>query len=780
MKELFLDFAYALEVGLKNAQLYGANHPRSLEALKLLTQSAERFTADHERVQVVAARGRIFLEGEPIDSSPQSTALMRQLEERKLGGFTITRGARGDELQQFIRILHIKPAQIEARGGASQLLADADVTNIRLTRVRYEELLEGEEIVPTALADGVAGAPPPLIGGPDDVQAMLLNILLPLLQSGVAAGNVSGTGAAIAAGDTGGKVVTFPTGGPRPVAPLGRDALVALETGVGGISAQQDIVQEAIRQTVETLTVEQQWALLLSIPQIQNENVRDAIEASALDMMNRVLLDFVQRGGGGAADAIAPVVAPLVAAVPQRDRALELVRARLVESGISREQLDQLLDVLAWENVSTDEKLAKLLDGNNVFRVPQEKVLTFVRHLLGAKRHADAQHILEVYARGLFADSSELRLRVAAGFAHVTGWVTDPGMEPETEALLEKALLNHFMRETDPGIQQKTSAALESLLGAWMVGDRVDRCYRVLIKLNGGVMASAGVAPWKREAYEALVEGIVRPERFVAFLPLLYDHDAEVVAAQIHPFLALVGDHVAGQLFEALSKDEDRAHRARLVRAIKAVGRPALQHLAKALASPRWYVVRNAVTILGDLTAVDLIDDIGATLKHDDARVRRAAARSLSRLGGLAAEGMLLEALPVNDAETQVEILHAIGALRVAGAVPLLGDFVRKKRATEDRVRERAIEALGHIGSEQAIPILTEVIRKKGLLATDTPEMRAAAARALVTIGTEEAMLLVKNTVEAEPKGAARELLEKAMKPAPAIDFDNTARRRPE
>ncbi|MHB9001933.1 MAG: HEAT repeat domain-containing protein, partial [Thermoanaerobaculia bacterium] len=755
MKELFFDFAHALEVGLKNAQLYGANHPRSLDALKLLTQSVERLTAENERVQVVAARGRIFLEGQPIDSSPQSAALLRQLDERKIGGFTITRGARGDELQQFIRILHMKPDQIEARGGASQLLADADVTNIRLTRVRYEELLEGEEIVPTALADGVAGAPPAPIGGPDDVQAMLLNILMPLLQSGVAAGNVSGTGAAIAAGETGGTVITFPTGGPRPVAPLGRDALAALETGVGGISAQQDIVQEAIRQTVETLTVEQQWALLLSIPQIQNENVRDAIEASALDMMNRVLLDFVQQGGGAAAaDAIAPVVEPMLAAVPQRDRALELVRARLVESGISREQLAQLLAVLAWENVSTDEKLAKLLDGNNVFRVPQEKVLTFIRHLLGAKRHADALRLLEVYARGLFVDSSELRLRVAAGFAHVTGWVTDPGVEPEIEALLEKALLNHFMRETDPGIQQKTSAALENLLGAWLVGDRVDRCYRVLIKLNGGVMASAGGAPWKREAYEALVEAIVRPERFVAFLPLLYEHDAEVVAAQIHPFLALVGDHVAGQLFEALSKDEDRAHRARLVRAIKAVGRPALQHLAKALASPTWYVVRNAVTILGDLTAVDLIDDIGATLKHDDARVRRAAARSLSRLGGLAAEGMLLEALPINDAETQVEILHAIGALRVAGAVPLLGDFVRKKRATEDRVRERAIEALGHIGSEQAIPILTEVVRKKGLLATDTPEMRAAAARALVMIGTDEAMLLGKNTVEAEPKGA--------------------------
>lgn len=780
MSKSFLDFAYALEVGLKNAQLYGANHPRSLDALKLLAESADRLTADHERVQVVTARGRIFLDGEPIETTAQATALMRQLEERKLGGFVLTRGTGADELQQFIRILYMKPEQIEARGGASQLLLDADVTNIRLTRVRYEELLDGEEIVPTALADGMVGGPPAPIGGPDDVQGMLVNLLMPLFQSGASAGSVSGSGAAIAAGEAVGRGGGAP-GAPRGAAPLGRDAIAKLEEEVAGISAGQDIVQEAIRQTVESLTTEQQWAVLLSIPQIQNSNVREAIESSALDMMNRVLLDFVQQGaGGGSSEAIASVVGPLVAVAPQRDRALELVRARLVESGLSREQFDDLLDVLAWENVSTEEKLAKLLDGDNVFRVPQEKVLTFMRHLLSAKRHADALRLLEVYGRGLFADSPELRLRVASGFAHVAGWAADPGLDPEIEALLERALLNHFMRETDPGIQQRTTAALETLLGTWLVGDRVERCYRNLIKLNGGVMASAGVAPWKRDAFEALVAGLVRPERFRQFLPLIYDHDAEVVAQQIHPLLALLGDHVAGQLFDALSTDDDRAHRARLVRAIKAVGRPALQHLARALTSSTWYVVRNAVTILGDLTAVDLVDDIGATLKHDDARVRRAAARSLSRIGGLAAEGMLLEALPVNDPETQVEIVHAIGSLRVAGAVPLLGDFVRKKRATEDRVRERAIEALGHIGSEQAIPILSEVVRKKGLFATETPEIRASAARALVTIGSDEAMLVVKNTVEAEPRGTARDLMEKALKPGAAVDLDSTARRRPE
>src|SRR5687768_3005352 len=145
----FYDFAQSIQVALKASQLYSGKHPKTVDALRSAQDAAERLTVEVERLRIAHSRGKILLNGVPVEATMQTSALLKQLEERKIHGIVLTRGISADELTVFIRILAMKPQQVDAKGGAPQILSEGGVQNLRFLQVRYEEMLEGEEIVPT-------------------------------------------------------------------------------------------------------------------------------------------------------------------------------------------------------------------------------------------------------------------------------------------------------------------------------------------------------------------------------------------------------------------------------------------------------------------------------------------------------------------------------------------------------------------------------------------------------------------------------------------------------
>jgi len=376
---------------------------------------------------------------------------------------------------------------------------------------------------------------------------------------------------------------------------------------------------------------------------------------------------------------------------------MALLRERLAEMGMSREQFDELLEVIAWDKLSLDERVEKLLTGDRIFDFPPSKLQHFIRELLDANRGSDVQYLIERYVRGTTSPSASIRQSVADGLGQIISFQ----LPPQTEQVAGAAILNHLIRESDPKVKSVAVESAANLLARLIGTSRCDPALRVLERLEVGAPAA------RADVARALAEA----PRSDSIVGQIGTADADAFTRVVMPLVERLGGTVAPPIIEALGHEEDRNRRGRLVKALKSIGEPAFPALVETLRSQVWFVVRNALNVLGDIGTPAMVEAIGKKLEHSDARVRRAAARALGKIGGPEAEQLLVGAIHDKDAETQAEVLLCLGAMKAASAVPALA----------------------------------ELMKPKGFFARDVPMIRVAAAKALAAIDTPAARDALKN-----------------------------------
>ncbi len=158
--------------------------------------------------------------------------------------------------------------------------------------------------------------------------------------------------------------------------------------------------------------------------------------------------------------------------------------------------------------------------------------------------------------------------------------------------------------------------------------------------------------------------------------------------------------------------------------------RSGIRTLMFMLGDPRWYVVRNAAELLGEMKSAEAEPDLTKLLQHRDDRVRTAAASSLAKLGGTAAvRGMRASLRDAGEAVR--ERVSEVLAPREGNSVDSLIRAV--DREEDSRVQMAMLAALGQLGTPAAVEKLLEVARSdKKLLARSRPTpMRVAAVHAL-------------------------------------------------
>ena len=368
---------------------------------------------------------------------------------------------------------------------------------------------------------------------------------------------------------------------------------------------------------------------------------------------------------------------------------LKLLRQRLESMGITREQFDELLDVVSWDKLPIDERIGKLLAENRIFDFPPGKLAHFVRELLDAGREADVHRIVERYVTGLGGDSAALRQSVSDGLAQIVSH----SLPANTEQIAGAALLNHVLREQDAHVKRVAIESAATFLALLVGTGRTEPALRVIERFDAAAPHFVG------ELSTAL------SQKAEPIIGQICATDADTAARVVMPLVMRLGGAIAPAVIDALGHEEDRNRRGRLVKALKSIGEPAFPALIDTLRSQVWFVVRNALNVLGDVGTPELVEPIGKKLEHGDPRVRRAAARALSKIGGAEAEKILIGAMQDRDPETQAEVLLCLGAMKSASAVPMLADM----------------------------------IKPKGFFARDVPMIRVAAEKALAAIDTPAA-----------------------------------------
>ena len=704
------DFTAALHLAAKALQFYTAEHPRGAEALAALDRAANALVAQRPRVSIVATKGALLVDGAPLASEAARnkahvTAFARELEARDFGGIILMQGVTYRELVELVRLFVMRPQQVRNAGGPDEIFRHADVIHVRISHVRYEAITEGEEVVwseTARRAEQLAG-----FEGADGLPALLKKFLL--LQN----------------------VDTREAGDQLP-----ETELEGLGEKADEIAAKMpDKVRDALKQAIEGVEPEVQLALLLNIASLPEGALRSALQPAAREVM-------------ATAESDTDALAHLLGQTSLDAAGIELLRARLSNLGISREQLDELIGVIGWDKLSTAEKIEKLLTGGRIFSFPREKLVVFIRDLIEQGRLDDAFRLLDAYARGLEQDTFTVRQNVIDTFGQVAPLIESPGVNPQIEQLLSRAILNHFVKESDARMRATVANAVASLCTALASAGRADVALRTLTRLEAAVNVAAPDAA-VRQSYAALGSAFAEPRRAAKLVAQIFASDAETFGKAVAPMVAQLGGALVPALIETLTNEEDRNRRGRLVRTIKSIGRPAYPSLLEALHAPAWYVVRNTLNILGDIGEHDHAGAIGKKMEHSDARVRRAAARSLGKIGGPESEMLLVEALGERDGETLTEVLLALASMKAQRAAPALSDMARSRSLPAD-VRETVITTLGSIGSDIAVPALGDVMRPRGLFVREPLQIRVAAARALAAIATPEALTTLRNAIAAE------------------------------
>ncbi len=234
---------------------------------------------------------------------------------------------------------------------------------------------------------------------------------------------------------------------------------------------------------------------------------------------------------------------------------------------------------------------------------------------------------------------------------------------------------------------------------------------------------------------------------------------AAEIRAQIFPLLAFYPEKTVRHLMDRLAREKDLLARRLLIEAIIRQGTPAAPILTEFLADPRWFVVRNAVSILGEIRDPSAAVLLPPLLHHRDVRVARESVRALTKIGGPRAVGILLSLVEGDDSSLGRQALLSLGAMKNREAIPTLLKLIGRPDPLGKRIelKKGAIKALGEIGAPEAVPALITLLKRRrffgrGMFNT----LRAAAAAALGEIGSPASLPALRDATEDRSEAVAR------------------------
>jgi len=251
------------------------------------------------------------------------------------------------------------------------------------------------------------------------------------------------------------------------------------------------------------------------------------------------------------------------------------------------------------------------------------------------------------------------------------------------------------------------------------------------------------------------------PPTISLLIDYLCDKDlAETSRRLLIRIFAFLHDKTARPLMDRLCTDDNANRRKVLVEALIAQKRQILPIMEEYLRDDRWYVVRNAVSIIGEVREPDSARLLPPLLRHEDIRVCREAIRALTRIGGRGAVLILIEATQDKDEEISRQALLSLGVIKDSAAIPALerildqGDFFMKKAGK----KRDAIQTLGEIGAPEAAPPLIRILGTRRLFKRRLHDtLRAAAAQALAEIDHPRTLAALEKAADDSSPEVARQ-----------------------
>ncbi|MBP7147681.1 MAG: HEAT repeat domain-containing protein [Acidobacteria bacterium] len=262
-------------------------------------------------------------------------------------------------------------------------------------------------------------------------------------------------------------------------------------------------------------------------------------------------------------------------------------------------------------------------------------------------------------------------------------------------------------------------------------------------------------------ALESLAEVVV-PE-------VLVEATAKPDPGQVRRLGQLLGARFFQRLLRMLGDESDRARRWRVFELLSGLGPDVVPHASAMLRDPRWFVVRNVLSLMRTVRDATFVGEAQRLLGHAHPRVRLEALRLLVELNAEipvdAVRALLRDADPRLSADAALMLAKASGRTAADELLRLLDGW--DVRGQHTAARAAALQALGQLGDRRLLPKLGRFFRtwsfwvslaerraawasldgypeperstwaRRGLRAKD-PEIRRACERILLTLRGRE------------------------------------------
>ncbi len=196
-----------------------------------------------------------------------------------------------------------------------------------------------------------------------------------------------------------------------------------------------------------------------------------------------------------------------------------------------------------------------------------------------------------------------------------------------------------------------------------------------------------------------------------------------------------------------------------LIQALVNKGRERIDVIGNAVYDSRWYVIRNAVLILGEIRSAKAISYLKKPLEHFDERVRWEAIVSLEKIDHPSGFEHLIPLLfdesdRIRDKVIELFSLNSYGpAFQPLSGIVAANDFIN----FDIEERKNIILALASTGGEKAIPLLKKIIKKWSLFGSEKFEkQKEAAILALSRIDSEKALEFLQKLAKKSRGATAR------------------------
>jgi HEAT repeat protein len=226
------------------------------------------------------------------------------------------------------------------------------------------------------------------------------------------------------------------------------------------------------------------------------------------------------------------------------------------------------------------------------------------------------------------------------------------------------------------------------------------------------------LSPEQAKPFRSLLDEFCGEERTRQVAQSLRDiHGEGANFERLLRYFRVVGKAAVPSLLRILEEEESRHARLLICKVIGQIGGQNIPAIAEKLVHPAWYVVRNAVAILGQTGSPKSVQFLRMVLGHEDVRVRKEVLRALAAIRSAEAVESLCLALDDPYLSVRKTALGWIAAIESEQALPALQRLLEPATMfrKDDEFLNLTIEAVKAVNTPVAIQSLERLTRARSL-----------------------------------------------------------------